>query len=160
KYFAALALAVVPLLRAPQPSVPAAAAALGLIAVLALTKFSYLIAGAGLAVLLLIHVAHTRGAGRALGLAAGAAAGVAVLWPEAGQVWENLPAFLGNSLELSGGYSAGMGLPGSPLDVAAAVVAIVLLVAAACVRPGNGLRPVSRACLVAAVAWLAFTHFK
>jgi glycosyltransferase involved in cell wall biosynthesis len=148
------------LLYSARPSLLLAGAALSLLAAFALTKFTMLIAGAGVGAAILVHVAATRGLRPAAQLAAWGLSMFALLWVASGQALPDLPAFLRASLDQSNGYSEAMSMDGPKWQVWAALVGAGLVALAAGLRVPPGASWPARVLPAAAIGWLLFILFK
>jgi glycosyltransferase involved in cell wall biosynthesis len=158
KYVLVVAGLAVGLLDRRRPNLPLTAAALGLFAALALTKFTFLMHTAVLGGLVLAHVAHTRGGRPAALLAGWSVAAFGLLWVGAGQSMVDLPTFLRRSLDQSNGYAEAMHLNGAWDEVFAAVAGALLLTVAAGLRTSGP--KLHRLLVTAAVGWVLFVFFK
>ena len=103
------------------------------LAVLSLTKFTWLVVAAP-AVLVLALQAARSSRRLAAGVLAGYLAALATLWTAAGQSLGDAWSYVTSSLQLSSGYSSAMALTGSRVELDLAVAALGLTLAAAGLR--------------------------
>jgi hypothetical protein len=139
---------------------PRAALLLPLLAVLAMTKFTYFLLALGTALLaeVAVRLRGYRGwASPALLYVTCAAA----VWLLSGQRLTSLPAYLRYSWDVAAGYADAMAAPGDPFDVALATVTLLLtgiLLLVAAWRNRRSAVAVSQVVLLAAGLFLGWKH--
>ena len=102
------------------------ATAAGLVlALIALIKGTSLVCGVAMIALFILACAVRRKAAPAVNACLGFAGGFTVLWLLAGQSPQNIPAYVYGMLELSGGYSAAMGVGPTSLHTDLAVILVL-----------------------------------
>lgn len=111
---------------------------------LALTKFNLLLLGSFLTALVAIH----RRSFAAIIVFAGTWIG---LWLALGQSLTNIPLYLSRSWEIAAGYGEAMALPGPAIEIAVALVLVVLLADASMLSPWH---------VVVALGGATFLSFK
>ncbi len=128
-------------------------------ALLGLAKFSYLLLGATALACAMLGAPRPHPLRRALALLAACAGVFGTAWLGLGQSPADLGAWLRSSLELSAGYSEAMALPGRPEELARALGACGLLLAALLTLPSSlwrSRRGVAAVALLGASTFLSF----